>query len=149
MISIYFLFEQLGFFFDQSVLCQNLCQPSLTPKNLGQWGCSSGQFVAHVCFLGHGPPCEGPPLPKTTLCGLCCVSLLLWCGVSVRCVFKIFVGASKIWALLLIPPSMGPLLPDSSLRWSAKNFALFFPLPPQFSFFLPLLWVFSLNFGGD
>ena len=24
----------------------------------------------------------------------------------------------------------------------------FFTLPPQFSFFLPLLWVFSWNFGG-
>ena len=32
--------------------------------------------------------------------------------------------------------------------WGAQNFALFFPLPPQFSFFLLSLEVFSWNFGG-
>ena len=34
--------------------------------------------------------------------------------------------------------------------WGARNFALFFffPLPPQFSFFLPFLGVLPWNFGG-
>ena len=68
----------LGPFFDHTVLCSNLCEPSLTPKNLG-----SGNLLLMSCFLGHGPPCEGPPLPKTTLCGIPrCVVL---CGVSLLC----------------------------------------------------------------
>ena len=98
-------------------------------------------------LLARDLPCPRPP------CVLCCV---FWCGASVRCVFKIFVGASKIWALPLTPllpdplprpppppPSAGPPPPDRP-----KFRSLFFPLPSQFSFFLPLLGVVSLNFGG-
>ena len=33
-------------------------------------------------------------------------------------------------------------------RVGAQNFAFFFPLPPQFSFFFLSLGVFALNFGG-
>ena len=55
-------------------------------ENLGQWGCSSGQFVAHVLFFG--PPCEGPPCPRLVRdpplwCG--CV-VKVWCCVVVWCV---------------------------------------------------------------
>ena len=48
-------------------------------ENLGQWGCSSGQFVAYVLFLGP------------------------WCVV---CVFKIFVGVVQDLGapLTLTPP---------------------------------------------
>ena len=60
-----------------------VARPYLTPKNLGQWGCSLGQFVAHVLFFG-AIPAPDPPL--------CCVVL---CCVLVWCVFMIFVGA---WA---------------------------------------------------
>ena len=35
-------------------------------------------------------------------------------------------------------PSPGPPFPGPPFPWTAQNFALFFPLPPQFSFFL--LW---------
>ena len=79
-------------FFDQTVLCPNLCEPSLTPKNLGQWAAVRDNLLLMSCFLGHGPPCAGHPLPKTTLCGNRC------CGV----------GASKIWALPPTPPPLDP-----------------------------------------
>ena len=110
------------------------------------------------CFMGHGPRCEGHPLPKTTLCGiprcvvrcvvvvLCCVSLL--CCVVCRCcvVFKIFVGASKIWALLLIPLSPTPPFPSLPSVGPPK-ISRFFPLRSIFALFLSL-GVFSWNFGG-
>ena len=31
--------------------CPNFCEPSLTPKNLGQWGCSSVQFFMSMDLL--------------------------------------------------------------------------------------------------
>ena len=36
---------------------------------------------------------------------------------------------------VLSPPSAGPPLFRTALRWTAQNFALFSPLPPQNSFF--------------
>ena len=53
-----------------------------------------------------------------------------------RCVFKILVDASNIWALPRLPFSRQPKISLFS-----------FPLPPLFSFF-HLSWVFSWNFGG-
>ena len=99
-------------FFYQTVLCPNFCEPSLTPKNLGQWSCSSGQFVAHV----HGPPCAGPPLPKTTLCGI------------PRCVVLCVQNFHGCVQDLCVPsdcpsPSAGPPPPDR------PNFRSFFPSP--------------------
>ena len=92
----------------------------LCVENLGQWGCSSGQFVAHVLFFGRWTTLRWTSLAQD-LCGiprcgvgvslLCCV--VSCCGVSVRCVLKIFVGASKIWALLPTL-SAGPASPDST-----------------------------------
>ena len=109
-------------FFDRTVLCPNLCEPSLTPKNLGQ---------CHVLFLGPWSSLRGNPLAQDhpvrdpplccVVCRCCCV--VLWFGVSVRCVFKIFVGASKIWALPPTPP------PPDPLRQTAQNSALFLPSP--------------------
>ena len=115
-------------FFYQTFFCPNLCEPSLTPKNL-----SSGHFVAHVLFFGlwtslrgtlvaQDHPVRDPPL--------CCVVLC--------CVFKIFMGASKIWAL---PPTLPPPDPPTPDRPKFRSF--FPPFPPQCSFFLPLQGVFS------
>ena len=80
----------LASFFDQTVLCLNLCEPSLTPKK--PWP-ALREFVAHVLFFwAMDLPARGP-LPKTTLCGIpccccccccCCVVLccvVVWCGV--------------------------------------------------------------------
>ena len=98
----------------------------------------------HVLFFGPWTSLRCPtplyrtPHPKTHLCGthrcvvwcvlvvslgcvaLCCVVLwwcVLWCGVSVLCVIKIFVGASKIWAAghPLLRRTM-PTLRDPTLR---------------------------------
>ena len=77
---------------------------------------------------------------------LCCVVLccgVVWCGVvcrcgvSVRCVFKIFVGASKICSFPLIPPPPDPL-PRSSPSTGLPKISLFFPSPAPFSLFLSL-----------
>ena len=75
---------------------------------------------------------------------LCCVVLccvVLCCVVSVRCMFLIFVGTSKIWR------SPDPLRRTPLLR-TAQNFPLFFPLPPQISFFLLSWWSFRGICGG-
>ena len=53
---------------------------------------------------------------------LCCV--VVWCGVLVRCVFKIFVGASKIWALPPLSLRRIPLLKAGTLncaRWGGPT----------------------------
>ena len=46
------------------------------------------------------------------------------------------------------PPKGGALKGGGPEGWEAQNFVLFFPRPPLFSFFLPLLGVVSWNFGG-
>ena len=51
------------------------------------------------------PPCPRPVRDPPLWCG--CVVVVLWC-VGAVCVFKIFVGASKIWALPRLS-SAGPL----------------------------------------
>ena len=49
----------------------------------------------------------------------------------------------------------GKIWPDSLLRWTpplrwdAQNFAFFFPLPPQFSFFLLSFWFPFVEFWGE
>ena len=59
----------------------------------------------------------------------CCVLCVLWCcGASVGCVFKIFVGASKICSPLR----------RTSLRRTAQNFALLFLSRHNFHSFFPL-----------
>ena len=62
------------------------------------------------------PPCAGSPV------------VVVLCGVSVRCVFKIFVGASNSWALPLTPPAGRPFsrLP---FRRTAQHFYFSFPAP--------------------
>ena len=110
---------------------------------LGQWGCSLGQFVAHVLFFGPSPdpPCPRPPCPTppvrdpVVLCGvslllccvvLCCVVLCgeVW-GVGAVCVL-IFVGA-----LSRTPRSPDTLPPDrpkfrAIFSLSCHNFLSFF-----------------------
>ena len=79
------------------------------------------------------------PSPKTTLCGisrwlLWCV--VLWCCVSVRCVCsKIFVGASKMWALPRLPSAGPPLPTPLPLRRTAQNFSIFLSRHYLHSFF--------------
>ena len=119
----------------------------LTPKNFGQWGCSSEQFVAHVLFLGPWTSLRGTQLPKTTLCGIprcvvwCVVDVLycvvLCCGVVCRC------GVCSKFSS--VRPKFGRS-PDSPPPDRPK-FLSFFPLPPHFHS-LFLLWVVSLNVGG-
>ena len=111
------------------------------------------------CFFGHGPPCEGPPLPKTTLCGIpqlycvvcrCCrvvscrvVSCrVVSCGVSVRCGVQNFRGCVQD----LGAPPLTPPPPDPSA--GPPKISLFFSSPATNTFCLPLLGVVSLNFGG-
>ena len=128
-------------FFDQTVLCPSLCKLDLKkpwPMGLVFGICCSCLIFGAMDLPSPPntslqdpstprPPCAGPTV---VLCGvslllrcvaLCCVVFccggvcVLWCGVSVLCVIKIFVGASKIWALsrTLPPPdasSAGPLL---------------------------------------
>ena len=134
------------------VLCPNLCEPSLTQKNLGQWCCSSGQFVAHVLFFGAMDLRARDPPPKTTLCGISrCV---VWCVVVVVCcVVVLCVGAvcrCKIFVCVqdFCVRSPRPRLHWTSSRWTAQNFTLFPFLLPHFASFLPLLEVVSWNFGG-
>ena len=50
----------LRLFFDQTVLCPNVCEPSLTQKNPWPMGLLFGTICCSCLFLGHGPPCEGP-----------------------------------------------------------------------------------------
>ena len=61
---------------------------------------------------------------------LCCVVLCVWRGYlfhGIRVGFHVWVLVSRFG---LDRPSPGPPFP-----WTAQKFALFFPLPPQFSFF--------------
>ena len=123
------------------------------------------------------PHLAKPHLAKPHLARICVLSVLAKCVVCVcfvcflACVFKIFgvclqdfwwvslVSVFKIfggylqdfWAFPLDPlpllrlsaPSPGP-----PLRRTAQNFALFLSLPPEISFYLLSLGVFSLSFGG-
>ena len=82
--------------------------------------------------------------------GACwCVGACWWCLLVVLvggcclcvCVVDVF------WSSPPDPPPEGPSL-DRPLDRPPKIFALFFSLPPEISFFLLSLGVFSLNFGG-
>ena len=71
-----------------------------------------------------------------------CVVVGVVCRVG--CVFKIFVDASKIWLLPRTSPpqdpsSPGPPSPEPQNPQNRPKFRSFFPLPPQFSLFLPSL----------
>ena len=69
--------------------------------------------------------------------GECCVGSSIVCVVCVVCIV-----CSRFWSSRFSLPRTAP-----SAR-TAQNFALFFSLPPEISFFLLSLGVFSLNFGG-
>ena len=73
-------------------------------KNLGQWGCSSGQFVAHVLFFGPWTSLRGTPLAQDHPVW----DPPLYCGV-VWCVGAVCV---QNWALSLTPPPPDPPSPD-------------------------------------
>ena len=123
--------------FDQTVSCLNLCEPSLTPKNLGQWGCFSGQIVAHVLFFG---PWTGPHCGVWCVCAVVVVLVVLCCGVVCRCGVQIFVGASRFGR----SPSAGP---PSARPPQISRF--FFNLSRHhFRSFSLSLGLFSWNIGG-
>ena len=134
--------------FDQTVVCPNLCQPSLTrPMELlfGTLCCSC------LVFLGHGLPCEGPPLPKTT--PVCCV--VVWC-VGAVCVQNFRGCVQDLGALPDLSPPPHPLSrvplrrtpsPDSSpsRRTSPP------PVRPKFRSFFPspaTIFILSSSLGG-
>ena len=115
------------FFLIKPFCAQTFANHPWPQKTLANGAALRDNLLLMSCFLGHGPPCEGPPV---VLCGLSLLCCVLWCGVSVRCVFKIFVGASKIWALSRLPsagppPPTPPSPPPSPLRRTAQNFVLF------------------------
>ena len=77
------LLAQTTFFFSNHFLPKPL-RTILDPKK--PW--PMGLFFGTICCSCLGPPCEGPPLPKTTLCGIprCVVwCVVLCCGVVCRC----------------------------------------------------------------
>ena len=128
--------------FDQTVFCPNLCESSL--KTLANGAALRDNLLLMSCFLGHGTQCDGVGVS------------LLCCGASVRCVFKIFVGASNIWevpdSLPLDPssdttPSAGQPSAGPPLRWTAQNFALFFLSRHYFHSFFLSWWSFR-GIGG-
>ena len=89
--------------------CPNLYESSL--KTLANVAALWDNLLLMSCFLGHGPPCEGPPLPKTcagstVVVWVCSCCIVVWCGVV--CVFKIVVGESKIGRSPDTTPSTGP-----------------------------------------
>ena len=113
---------------NQTIFCPNLCV-----ENFGQWGCSSGQFVAHVLFFGPWTTLRWTPFAQD-LCGIprCGVGVSLsCCGVCVQN----FRGASKIWALprLHPPPDRPP--PDR------PKFRFLFPSPAT-------IFILSSSLGG-
>ena len=107
-------------FFDQTVLCPNLCE--LDPKKPWPMGLLFGICCSCLVFFGPWTSLRRPtplcrtPHPKTPLCGThhrcvvcrcCCVALrcvvlcfALSCGVSVLCVIKIFVPPSSAGRML-------------------------------------------------
>ena len=109
----------LAFFCDRTVLCPNLCEPSLTPKNLSQWDCSSGQIVARDFFFG----------PWTSLCAGS--PQVLCCGVSYGVAHN-FRGCVQDLGASTDSLSTGPP-PPTPLRRTAQNFAPFFPSPTLFA----------------
>ena len=72
--------------FDQTVFCPNLCEPSLTPKNFGQWGCSRDNLLLMSCFWAMDFPVRDPGCPRPPCAGspLCYVVLLLLCVQNFR-----------------------------------------------------------------
>ena len=138
-------------FWSQTASCPNFFEPSLTPRNLGQWSCSSGQF--HVLFIGPWTSLRETPLAQDHFVRdppLCCVVCRCCVGVSVRCVFKIFVGASQIWAVPRLP-SAGPPLPTPTPPPNPPpdrpKFLFFFTSRHNFHSFCFSWGVVLLNFG--
>ena len=123
----------------ETVFCPNLCV-----ENLGQWGCSSGQFVSHVLFFGPWTTLRWTPLTQD-LCGIprCGV------GVSLLCRVVVCVHPTPLrWTPAPAPPRR------TSLRRTAQNFAHFFPSPATIFVLSSLSWgslrgisVVFLNFG--
>ena len=124
--------EPLGLFFYIKPFCAHTFANHLDPKKPWPMELLFWTICCFMsCFLGHGP------------CRIRCV--VLWC-VGAVCDFR---GCVQN---LGAPPNSPPPDPLSRLppplRRTAQKFALFYPRPPLFSFFLPLLGVVSWNFGG-
>ena len=114
------------------------------------WCCLVLLGVAWCCLVLLGVACWCLLVLVVLLLCCCCVVVVLlllllcvcvvcvvFCVVCVVDVFKIFGSLPRT-----PPPSAGP-----PFSWTAQNFALFFSLPPEISFFLLFLVVFSWNCG--
>ena len=146
-------------FFDQTVLCRNLCEPSLTPKNIGQWGCCSEQFVAHVLFfwpwtslrgtsLAQDHPVRDPPLCCVVcrllrcVAVLCCVvvCVVVW-SVGAVCVQDFCGCVQDLGAPPRLPPPPDPLLVSrTSPPPDRPTFRFFFPSPATIFILSSSLW---------
>ena len=126
-------------FFDHTVLCPNLCE--LDPKKPWPKGLLFG--ICYSCLFGEPwtslhpqhlsakPPTPRPPWTHRCVVGCVVVVALrcvVWCGVVV-CVVVWCVGVVCDQDFRVRPRSGRSPPPDP----------FFFPLPPQFSFFLPSL----------
>ena len=131
-------------FFDQTVLCPNLCEPSLTPKKPWPMGLLFGTICCS-CLV-----CWAMDRGTSGICCCCCVVLGCVVGVVCRCGVCSRLGASKIWALRL---TLRRTSPDSPFSWTPLSgppkISLFCSLSRHnfHSFFLS--WeVVSWDFGG-
>ena len=129
------------FFFDFGIF-SILLRTILDPWKCWPLGLLFGTFCCSCLVLwAIDLPARDHPCPRPLCVGSPVVVVL--CGVSVRCVFKIFVGASKIWALPLTPPA-GPPSPDSPSA-GPPNISLFSLSRPHFRSFCLSLGVHSRN----
>ena len=104
----------LGPLFYQTVLCPNPCEPT--------WANGAAlrdNLLLMSCFWGHGPPCEGPPLPMDLpardplLCCVvcrccCCCCVVFWCGVCVQNFRGCVQNLGALPTPSAGPPSAGP-----------------------------------------
>ena len=125
-----FSFSSCFFFF-----CSSLFLVSIGSRFLVK----SGEQICFGPVSGGGGTPLGPFFLLFLLRFCPCFFFLCVCFVVFSCFIVIFlVFVLFLSAALPGPPSPSPG-PSSSLPRTAQNFALFSPLPPQFSFFLPSL----------
>ena len=120
-------------FFDQAVLCPNLCEPSLTPKKPWPMELLFGTTCCSCLFGAMDLPARDPPYPRPPCAGV--VVVVVWC-VGAVCV-QDFRGCVQDLGAPPDSPSAGPS-PDSPSAGPPKV-SPFFPSPaPIFALFVSL-----------